>query len=77
VGFGLGWDTQIPRNSNPNKTQKSQTKLKNHRNFDPKVSKARKLFPKNFMRWDFLGFLGLLGFSGKISGYLAQVWEKF
>jgi hypothetical protein len=24
VGFGLGWDTQIPRNPNPNNTQKSQ-----------------------------------------------------
>ncbi len=28
VGFGLGWDTQIPRIPNQNKTQKSQSQVK-------------------------------------------------
>jgi hypothetical protein len=40
VGFWLGWDTQIPRNPNPNKTHKSHTQPKNHQNFDPKIPKA-------------------------------------
>jgi hypothetical protein len=69
----LGWDTQIPRNPNPNKTQKSQALQKNHQNLDPNISKFLKFFP-NLTQKSQIGILGY--FFGKSFQAFGIFWVK-